>query len=87
MLREEFLRPLGLSLSAIAREMNVPVTRISEIVRGRRGITADTALRLARLLGTSPELWLGLQTDHDLRVARRERGSSIHRSIAPLRSR
>ncbi len=57
-LEEEFMRPLGLSANALARRIDVPVTRISEIVRGKRGITADTALRLGRLFGTSSELWL-----------------------------
>jgi addiction module HigA family antidote len=67
-LEEEFMRLQGLSANALARRIDVPVTRISEIVRGNRGITADTALRLARLFGTSSELWLGLQADYDLRV-------------------
>jgi len=71
-LEEEFMRPLGLSANRMARRIDVPVTRISEILRGKRGITADTALRLARLLGTSSDLWLGLQTEYDLRVAKRD---------------
>ena len=66
-LEEEFMRPLGLSANALARAIDVPVTRISEIVRGRRGITADTALRLGRLLGTTPELWLALRKKIDRR--------------------
>src|SRR5713226_3706211 len=76
-LEEEFMRPIGLSANALARRIDVPVTRISEIVRGNRGITADTALRLARLFGTSPDLWLGLQADYDLRIARRDLAGSI----------
>jgi len=64
---------------------DVPVTRISEMVRGRRGITADTALRLARFFGTSPEFWLGLQAEYDLRVARREVGDSVESRIVPLK--
>ena len=84
-LEEEFMRPLGLSANALARRIDVPVTRISEIMRGNRGITADTALRLARLFGTSPELWLGLQAEHDLRVAQREFAGSIHGRIIPLK--
>ena len=84
-LEEEFMRPLGLSANALARRIDVPVTRISEIVRGNRGITADTALRLARLFGTSSELWLGLQTEYDLRVARRDLGSAIEGRIVPLK--
>jgi hypothetical protein len=61
------------------------VTRVSEIVRGGRGITADTALRLARFLGTSAELWLNLQTDYDLRVARRDLAGSLEKRIVPFR--
>jgi antitoxin HigA-1 len=84
-LEEEFMRPLGLSANALARRIDVPVTRVSEIVRGKRGITADTALRLARLFGTSSELWLGLQSEYDLRVARQESGSSIETRVVPLK--
>jgi addiction module HigA family antidote len=84
-LEEDFMRPLGLSANALARRIDVPVTRISEMVRGRRGITADTALRLARFFGTSPELWLGLQAEYDLRVARREVGDSVASRIVPLK--
>jgi addiction module HigA family antidote len=84
-LEEEFMRPLGLSANALARRIDVPVTRISEIVRGKRGITADTALRLGRLFGTSSELWLGLQSEYDLRVARRESASTIQMRVIPLK--
>ncbi len=83
-LEEEFMRPLGLSANALAGKIDVPVTRVSEIVRGHRGVTADTALRLARFFGTSPELWLGIQSEYDLRVARREIGDAVE-SIAPLK--
>jgi addiction module HigA family antidote len=83
-LEEEFMRPLGLSANALARRIDVPVTRISEIVRGKRGITANTALRLARLLGTSSDLWLGLQAEYDLRVAGRELSGSALSRIVPL---
>ena len=85
-LEEEYMRPLGLSANELARRIDVPVTRISEIVRGNRGITADTALRLARLLGTSSELWLGLQSEFDLRVARRNLPSALLHRITPLSS-
>lgn len=78
-LLHEFLRPLGISQNRLARDLDVPVGRVNEIVHGKRGITADTALRLGRYFGTSPELWLNLQTDYDLRVARREIGPSIDR--------
>jgi antitoxin HigA-1 len=84
-LLEEFMTPLELSANALARAVGVPVTRISEIVRGRRGVSADTALRLARLFGTSPDLWLGLQAEYDLRVAKRSAGRSIERRIAAPR--
>lgn len=85
-LEEEFMRPLGLSANALAHALDVPVTRISEIVRGRRGVTADTALRLGRLLGTTAEFWLGLQSEFDLRVARRDSGRAISEAVSPLRS-
>ena len=84
-LEEDFMRPFGLSANALAKRIDVPVTRISEMVRGRRGISADTALRLARFFGTSPELWLGLQAEYDLRVARREVGDSVESHIVPLK--
>jgi addiction module HigA family antidote len=66
MLLEEFLRPAGLTQVEAARQMQMPLNRLNEIVRGRRGITADTALRLARLFKMSPEFWMGLQADWDL---------------------
>lgn len=84
-LEEEFMFPQGLSANALARRIDVPVTRISEIVRGKRGITADTALRLARLLGTSSDLWLGLQAEYDLRVARRDLPQAALSRIVPVK--
>ena len=66
MLREEFLRPANLTQVEAARRMQIPLNRLNEIVRGRRGITADTALRLARLFKMSPEFWMSLQADWDL---------------------
>jgi antitoxin HigA-1 len=83
-LREEFMKPLGLSQNALARGLNVPPRRINEIVLEKRAITADTALRLARFLGTSAEMWTGLQADYDLRRARYERQRQIERDVAPL---
>ncbi len=80
-LAEEFMAPLHLSRNALSKALAVPVTRVAEIVRGRRGITADTALRLARYFGTSPDLWMGLQTEYDLRVARRQVGEEILRRV------
>ena len=70
-LYEEFMKPMGVSINALAREIAVPPNRISEIVGGKRAITADTALRLGKYFGVSPEVWLGLQIDYDLRVAKR----------------
>lgn len=67
---EEFMQPLGISQNRLARAMSVPPRRINEIVHGQRAVTADTALRLAHVLGTSPQFWLGLQADYDLEEAR-----------------
>ncbi len=80
-LSEEFMRPMGISMHALARDLDVPPNRVSEIVRGRRTISADTALRLARRFATSAELWLNLQTDYDLRIARRTRGAEINARV------
>src|SRR3546814_15197138 len=71
-LLEEFLVPLGISQNALARAMGVPPRRINEIVLGKRGITADTAVRMALALGTSERFWLGLQADYDLEETHRE---------------
>jgi addiction module HigA family antidote len=83
-LREEFMGPLRLSQNALARALNVPPRRINEIVLEKRGITADTALRLARYFGTTAEMWTGLQADYDLRLARYEKERQIERDIEPL---
>jgi addiction module HigA family antidote len=69
-LMEEFMRPLGISINALARDLAVPPNRISGIINGTRAITADTALRLGKYFGVSPEVWLDLQSDYELRVAR-----------------
>ncbi len=69
MLKEEFLVPLGLSASKLAGELGVPANRITEMISGRRGMTADTALRLAERFGTSPEFWMNLQSMHELSKA------------------
>ena len=82
-LREDFLVPLGLSANALALALRVPVTRISEIVRERRGITADTALRLARYFGTTPDFWMKMQMSYDLAVASREVTSRIEIEVFP----
>jgi addiction module HigA family antidote len=83
-LREEFMKPRALSQNALARALNVPPRRINEIVLEKRGITADTALRLARYFGTSAEMWTGLQADYDLRLARYEKQKQIERDVEPL---
>jgi addiction module HigA family antidote len=83
LLFEEFMRPLGIGINALARDLSVPPNRISEIVNGKRAITADTALRLARCFGTSAELWLNLQRDYDLRIARRDLGARIEATVRP----
>jgi len=70
-LLEEFLNPMGISQNALARAIGVPPRRINEIVLGKRGITADTALRLSRAFGTSEGFWMGLQADYDLEEARK----------------
>lgn len=76
-LREEFLLPLALSQNRLARALHVPPRRVNEIVLGKRSISADTALRLARYFGTSERFWLGLQVDFDLEEARRKTGARI----------
>ncbi len=83
-LREDFMKPRDLSQNALARALNVPPRRINEIVMEKRGITADTALRLARFFGTSAEMWTGLQADYDLRLARQEKARVIERDVEPL---
>ena len=83
-LREEFMKPRGLSQNALARALNVPPRRINEIVLEKRGITADTALRLARFFGTSAEMWTGLQADYELRRVRYEKARTIEREVEPL---
>jgi addiction module HigA family antidote len=80
-LREEFLRPMDISMNQVARDLDVPLNRVSLIVNGTRAITADTALRLGTYFGVSPELWLNLQADYDLRVIKRTRGEEIERRV------
>ncbi len=80
-LLEEYLRPLGVSQNRLARDIDVPVSRVAGIIKGDRGITADTALRLARYFGTSPQMWMSLQSEHDLRRAEREAGDHIARRV------
>jgi len=80
-LLEDFMRPMRISINALARALVVPPNRVSAIVRGRRAITADTALRLGEYFGVSPEIWLDLQSDYDLRRARRIVGEEIAQRV------
>jgi addiction module HigA family antidote len=82
-LREEYLAPLGLSANALARALGVTAARINDVVHGRRGITGDTALRLARYFGTDAQSWLNLQAAYDLRMAEIEAGKTIKREVKP----
>jgi antitoxin HigA-1 len=85
-LREDVLDPLNMSVNQLAKALGVDSARLNEIVRGRRGITADTALRLGRYLGTSAEFWLGLQLDYELRLARQSKLKQIERQVSPKTS-
>lgn len=76
-LREEFMKPMGISQNALALALHVPVTRVGEIVNERRSITADTALRLGRYFGTTSEFWMNLQTNYDLQTTLKEREKEI----------
>ncbi len=80
-LREEFLIPLGMSAHALAMELKVPAPRINDIVRERRSVTPDTALRLARYFGTTPQFWLNLQSSYDLKIAEKEVGTKIEHEV------
>ena len=80
-LAEEFLKPMGISQNRLAVDIGVPATRVGEIVHGRRAVTPDTALRLARYFKMSPEFWLNLQLSHDLSKARRESAKRIEREV------
>jgi len=82
-LREDFMVPLGMSANALAKALNVPAPRINDVVRERRGISADTAMRLARYFGGDARSWLNLQAAYDLRVAEIENAKRIEREIAP----
>jgi len=77
------LKELGLSANVFARALDVPTNRITGIINGQRGITADTALRLARYFGTTPEFWLNLQAAYDLKKARAQAGKRIERTVQP----
>ena len=83
-LREEFMKPLGLSMNKLALDLRVPVTRIAEIVHQRRAITTATALRLGRYFKTTPVFWMNLQVRYDLEVAEDEQAEKIARDVQPL---
>lgn len=85
-LREEFLVPLGMSANALALALHVPAPRINDIVRERRGVTPDTALRLARFFGTTAQFWLNLQTAFDLKQVESEAGNKIAEEVRPMQS-
>jgi addiction module HigA family antidote len=80
-LLEDYMKPLGLTANALAMNLRVPANRISAIVAGKRAITADTALRLGRYFGTSPEMWIGIQGQYDLQTTQDEIGEEIERSV------
>ena len=82
-LLEEFLKPLGMSMNKLAEQLHVPANRITQIVEGRRSISGETALRLARYFGTSAEFWLGMQKDYDLQVARDEFEAKVEHQVRP----
>ncbi len=83
-LLEEFLKPMAISQNRLALDLRVPARRINEIVLGKRGLSPDIVLRLARYFGTSPQFWLGLQLDYDLDVAADEMGTQIEREVPVL---
>ena len=82
-LREDYLRPLDMSVNALARDLHVPATRINDVVLERRGITADTAMRLARYFDTTAQFWMNLQAKYDLRVAQLEKAKLIEKEVTP----
>jgi addiction module HigA family antidote len=85
-LREDFMEPLDISINRLARDLSVPPNRVSEIVNGKRAITADTALRLQRYFGVEAQFWLNLQTEYDLRMMKRKIWPDIERRIIPVKT-
>lgn len=85
-LREDFMEPLDISINQLARDLSVPPNRISEIVNGKRSISADTALRLQRYFGVEAQFWLNLQTEYDLRMMKRKIWTDIERRIIPIKT-
>src|SRR4030065_2780943 len=84
-LREDFMEPMGISMNKLSRDIAVPPNRISEIINGKRGITADTALRLERYFGVEAQFWLNLQSEFDLRIMKRKIGRDIEQRIIPIK--
>ena len=82
-LPEEFMKPLGISMNRLARDISVPPGRISEVINGKRAITADTALRLGKFFGVSPEIWIDLQSDYEIRLARRTIWPEVEGRVHP----
>ena len=80
-LLEDFMKPMGISINRLARDIAVPPGRVSAIVNGKRAITADTALRLSRYFGTSPDVWMGIQADYELRIALRTIGPEVEKRV------
>jgi len=85
-LREDLMKPLGLTVNGLARDLKVPVSRMSEIVNGRRAINADAALRLSRYFGNTPEFWINLQAAYDLRVTIHSSATRIEREVRPRKA-
>ena len=85
-IKKDVLEPLNMSVNRLAKTLAVDASRLNDIVRGRRGITADTALRLSRYLGTTAEFWMGLQLEYELRVARQTKLKAIERAVQPKSS-
>ncbi len=85
-LREDFMEPLGISINQLSRDLAVPPNRISEIVNGKRTITADTALRLQRYFGVEAQFWLNLQSEYDLRIVRRKIWNDLEKRIIPVQN-
>lgn len=85
-LREDFMEPLGISMNKLSRDLVVPPNRISEIVNGKRAITADTALRLQRYFGVEAQFWLNLQSEYDLRIVRRKIWNDLEQRIIPVQN-
>lgn len=83
-LLEEFIKPMGLSLVFVSRSTGIPASRLTEITKCRRGLSAETALRLAKFFGTSAAFWMGLQSEHDLELAERTLGVKVGREVVPM---